>query len=240
MLREAIKKILGEVNLGIIDYYRFPKRANAWGGPFNGQEVRKEIFVDIMRQTRPEAIIETGSYLGTTTEYFAETGLPVFTIEGVARIYGYAKARLRKHKNVKLYNGDSRDELKELFKCKFKKKQSRSLFIYLDAHWYEDLPLKSEIEIIYENHTSSVVMVDDFQVPDDSGYTYDDYENGNVLNMKYLAEIIDKYDLSVYFPAKLSGQETGMKRGSVVICKSDSEISNKLSAVHSLRSFVVK
>ena len=71
MLREIFKKLLGEVNLGVLDYYRFPDRGNTWGGPFNGQEIRKQIYIDIIRMVKPEAIIETGTYQGTTTKLFA-------------------------------------------------------------------------------------------------------------------------------------------------------------------------
>ncbi len=237
MLREIFKKLLGEVNLGVLDYYRFPDRGNTWGGPFNGQEIRKQIYIDIIRMVKPEAIIETGTYQGTTTKLFANENLPVLSIEGVARNYGYAKVRLRKFKNVTLYNGDSRDKLRGLFQGKLKNKKNSRLFFYLDAHWYEDLPLKEEVNIIFENCPHAVVMVDDFKVPDNTGYTYDDYGIGKSLDLEYLIEEIDEYNLAVYFPSKSSKQETGMKRGSVVLCQLDLEVNSILDGVHSLRRY---
>ena len=80
-------------------------------------------------------------------------------------------------------------------------------------------------------------MIDDFCVPDDSGYEFDDYGEGKILNLSYLSRVIEAHNLSVYFPAKPSNFETGAKRGCVVL------ISKSLSArfkksVTSLREYV--
>ena len=89
------------------------------------------------------------------------------------------------------------------------------VFFYLDAHWGEHLPLKEEIEVIFTNWNAPVVMVDDFQVPG-TDYGYDDYGPGKVLNMSYL-EPIQHLQLHAFFPAAEAKQETGAKRGCVVL-----------------------
>jgi len=218
-MKKLLKAILGDIKLGKLDYFRFPERAQTWGGPFNGQEARKEIFLNIVSITGTKAIVETGTYLGTTTEFFAGTGLPVFSVESAPRNYGYAKVRLRKHRNVSLQLGDSRKVLSSLFESELANKQYDRLFFYLDAHWGEDIPLIGEIEIIYKNCDSAIIMIDDFQVPDDSGYFYDNYGDSKVFNLSYLSKPIEQFNLAAYFPKKPSQQETGMKRGSVVLCK---------------------
>lgn len=55
------------------------------------------------------------------------------------------------------------------------------LFAYLDAHWGEDLPLAEKLEIVFSWDSDAIVMIDDFQVPDDPGYAYDDYGPGKAL-----------------------------------------------------------
>ena len=89
----------------------------------------------------PTSIVETGTYRGTTTTFFAASGLPVFTIEARARNYGYAKARLRHLENVRLIHGDSRTALLELLQSANALPEAGIPFVYLDAHWKEDLPL---------------------------------------------------------------------------------------------------
>jgi hypothetical protein len=72
-------------------------------------------------------------------------------------------------------------------------------FFYLDAHWYDHLPLLDEMTLILERMSNSVIMVDDFQVPDDPGYCYDDYGEGQVLDLRYLLPLAH-YDFAIFFP----------------------------------------
>jgi hypothetical protein len=76
----------------MIDYIRSRDRGADWG-PFNGQNARQVLFVEIIANTRPDAIVETGTFLGVTTELLSETGLPVFSIELHPRNYGFVRAR---------------------------------------------------------------------------------------------------------------------------------------------------
>ena len=152
--------------LGAIEYARYPDRAAAWGGPFNGQPFRQALFRALIRQLEPAAIVETGTYLGTTTEFLAETGLPVFTIEADPHRYGFARARLWRRRNVTLLHDDSRAALRTLFDGPLRGFANHILFFYLDAHWNDDLPLVEELDIVFVRCPKAVVMVDDFRVPE--------------------------------------------------------------------------
>ena len=93
------------------------------------------------------------------------------------------------------------------------------LFIYLDAHWYEDLPLEEEIEIICSSFKDYVIMVDDFEVPGDRGYGYDDYGKSKSLTLKQFSRVFKRHDLVALFPSVPSSEESGYKRGCVVLVK---------------------
>jgi hypothetical protein len=66
--KRVLRSLLGEQIIGMIDYIRSPDRGAAWGGPFNGQPVRQALFREIIATMRPQGIVETGTYLGTTTD----------------------------------------------------------------------------------------------------------------------------------------------------------------------------
>ena len=217
--KSLVRMLLGETICGELDFIRFPELGRAWGGSFNGQKGRQALFRDLIERLDPAAIVETGTYFGTTTELFAKIGVPVFTIENNARNYGFARARLRRHRNVTLRYGDSPAQLRSLFDGPLGSLGERSLYCYLDAHWNDDLPLLEELEIIFGRCQNAVVMIDDFQVPDDPGYVYDDYGVGKVLNAEYIAPVVDTQGLMVFYPAAPSDEETGEKAGSAILCK---------------------
>jgi hypothetical protein len=211
------KKILGETRVGAVDYYRFPERRMAWGGPFNGQVGRRAIFEVILSTAAPALILETGTFLGTTTELMAKTRIAVVSVEGNARSYGFARMRLRRFPNVELRLGDSRIELRRALNLRGCARELQPVFAYLDAHWNEDLPLAEELESVFSAYPNAVVMIDDFQVPDDSGYGYDDYGPGKALDRTYIAGARARHALAALYPSLRSFQETGARRGCVVL-----------------------
>lgn len=220
-IRSAARWLLSEQLIGMIDYYRFPDLRDSWGGPFNGQKSRVELFHALMERFAPEAIIETGTYQGTTAEFLAGFNRPVFTIEGHGRTYGFARARLRKFRNVTLLHGDSRQVLNCLFSGPLQRFSGRTLFFYLDAHWNADLPLAQELDVIFRHCPRAVVMIDDFAVPCDPAYVYDDYGPGKALTPEYLAPMLLEHRLVALYPATPGESETGARRGCVVLASAN-------------------
>lgn len=215
MFRAVVRKIAGPKILGMRDYYLWPALRAGFNGPFNGQEFRKRIFKDILAITAPVAIVETGTFRGTTTEYMAQvSALPIHTVELDPRLYGFAKARFLWNSRVRCACGDSRPFLRRVMS--HSGQAAKSVFVYLDAHWNDDLPLKEEIEIIFGLCKRSVVMIDDFQVPNDEGYAYDKYSHRQCLDLNYL-DRIQSIPLQLFFPACPSAQETGARRGCAVL-----------------------
>ena len=77
------------------------------------------------------------------------------------------------------------------------------------------------------------VLIDDFRVPDDPGYAFDDYGPGKVLEPALLASLAQS-SLSVFWPTAHSDAETGARRGWVVLA-TQGPVTDALVRVHGLR-----
>lgn len=232
MFKNILRRLVGERTIGMLEYFLMPRLKDNWGGPFNGQEYRQRIYGDLIERIPFEAIVETGTYRGATTALLAESGLPVYTVEASPRFYAYAKLRLRSFREcVHLLQGDSRGVLEQL--SHDPEMTHDAVFFYLDAHWRDDLPLREEVQLIFSHWGRAVVMVDDFEVPG-TKYSFDDYGPDKVLNLTYL-EPLDHLHLRAYFPAMTADEETGARRGCVVLCN-DPVVARTLDDIDTLRS----
>jgi hypothetical protein len=194
-------------------YYRHPEMLDLWGGPFNGQSFRQLMYLDLANSCSFEAIVETGTFRGSTTRFLAENsgGAPVYSCEYSPVNFEFAKWRLRGSQNLLLFNLDSREFIREL-----KISRQARTFFYLDAHWGADLPLQEELDLIFQNFENFVVMIDDFEVPNDPGYQVDDYGPGKRLSPRDFPLHRDTR-IACYFPARAASQESGLKRGAIVL-----------------------
>ena len=218
---------------GKLDYHLRPGLRQGIVGPLNGQAHRQRMFNEIVTALKPAAIIETGTFRGTTTQYMhLQSGAPVWTTEVSPKYFAFAQCMLSKHRDVKVALSDSRAFLKKLSVDPAVPKQN--VFFYLDAHWQDDLPLRDEVQIIMKSWKQVAIMVDDFKVEDDPGYTYDDYGEGKCLELSYIGRFED-YGLQAFFPSVPSSQETSLKRGSVVLM--DRAATEMAGNVPSLRKF---
>jgi hypothetical protein len=194
-------------------------------GPFNGQNARQQIIRDLVFSLRIEQFVETGTFRGITTEFLANLlGAPVFTVELQPRYFVVAKQRLAQYPWVTVELGDSRSFLRGLA-SKEELRERRTLF-YLDAHWggsslleknapsERDLPLRDELSIIVEAWLNAVVVIDDFEVPDDPGYAFDDYGPGRRLSADYLPALPG---WALLYPSVRPDKETGVRRGCGVL-----------------------
>lgn len=181
----------------------------------NGQTGRKAIVNELFQRISFTAAVETGTYMGQTTGYLASSfHIPVHSSEIIPRYYHVSRRLLRDLPNVHLHCRDARAFLDEI--SRELARDSGPLFFYLDAHWYEDLPLVEEVRLIASRWTDYVVLIDDFQVPGDPGYGFDRYGDRN-LNLSLLAPALQASGIEAFFPAIHSSQESGRKRGSVLL-----------------------
>ena len=177
--------------------------------PFNGQEYRRRCIDAIIAAVQPHEIIETGTFRGSTTRYFAEHyECPVYTIDNNRYLYLYSKLRLLRHPRAHAWFGDSRKLLRQR---KAAGANAIPTFFYLDAHWRADLPLRDEVNFIIRHWAEAVICIDDFRVDDDPGYSYARYRVFFTLDYIALPS-----DVAVYFPAAPSSSETGLKKSGAV------------------------
>ena len=186
------------------------------GTGMNGQQKRKQIVELIFRLFRPQLAVETGTFFGGTTGYLATTlNVPVISCELRERYHHVAKRLLRELSNVELRLQDSRSFLRDL--ATVSAMTDQRTFFYLDAHWYDDLPLCDELDIIAGHWPQFVAVIDDFKVPDAPDYGYDDYGTGRQLDLSLIDACLKKHALRAYFPRVPAREETGQRRGCCIV-----------------------
>lgn len=207
------------VNAAALIDLQDPRLKQIWGGAFNGQMGRRSIMSELVVGLGVTAILETGTFRGSTTEYMAERfNLPVYSCEVNRRYYHYSRLRLADKPNVKLTLSDSRIFLKTLLESG--DLPDGQLLCYLDAHWADDLPIWEEIDLIFALNPSAIAVVDDFRVPGDRGFHYDDYGRGKCLSAIDLRANVAA-EIDMLFPKRSAAAETGARRGMVALAKSE-------------------
>jgi predicted O-methyltransferase YrrM len=176
----------------------------------NGQKARVRVFHAINDQVRFDNYIETGTYLGMTTDFLAriamKSGARVYSCELDARFFAIARRTAGRLSNVHLHHGDSVPFLRSLLP----RLSSTMNFVYLDAHGYDCLPLRDELSILKQCR-NTVVMIDDFKVPSDERFGWDKYDDERELCLRYIEDLIDADD--VYLPSYPATHERVTYRG---------------------------
>lgn len=185
-----------------------------WPGmayPFNGQRARLQTVRALIARFDPDALIETGAFIASTTRFFCGNGVPVYSAEVKPSFLLLSRLRLGWASGARLFRGDSRTMLTRLAETR----PFERPLVYLDAHWWSDVPVVSELDILFGTWSELVVIVDDFRVDDDPGYAYDEY-NGIALSLE---NVTIPPDAMTAFPAIESDAETGARRGALYLAK---------------------
>ena len=195
-------------------------RAALTGKPyfFNGQGTRARVFRAIDKAVPFQNYIETGTFLGMTTDFLARTALKrgarVLSCEINERHFAIANRTVGHWQNVRLHQANSVDFLRTLGDTLSK----ATNFVYLDAHWGGYLPLRDELAIVRE-WPNTIVMIDDFKVPFDSRFGWDKYDEERKICLEHIAETIG--DRAVYFPGYPAPEEgSPAPRGYAVLAMS--------------------
>lgn len=192
-----------------------PTKWHPFGGPFNGQRGRQELVTNLLATMKPAAIIETGTNSGDTTAFLAEVSkADVYSVDINPRFYYFARMRLRLRPNIHLALDDSRQYIAKLARSGSFPREN--VFFYLDAHISADLPLPAELLTINDHWSDWAALVDDFEVPGDAEYQFNDYgEFGRLVVSELPSKLLS--NAALYFPTLPGATETGLKRGCVII-----------------------
>lgn len=198
----------------------------------NGQYFRRKIVSGLLNNINFNCIIETGTEYGFSTAYFSTFNKKVISIEKSKPLFYLAKKKLENFKNIHLILNDSKNIENILNQNQIDK--DSQIFFYLDAHSENDYPLLKELEFITSNYKKNLILIDDFQVPNDDGYGYDSF-NGKKLNFKLIKNSLFGKNF-IYFPKISSKVETGRLRGYVLITNYE-EAKNKLDKMNEIYLF---
>ncbi len=177
----------------------------------------EEDFLEMIeRATAALHFIETGTYLGDTTQKASEHFAAVSTIELDKKLYQKAQKRFKRQTDITLYQGDSAKLLPELLE-----NQTDKLVIFLDAHYSlgetaqgpSNTPILHELEVIQTSGIDTAILIIDdirmFYTPITSvaGTFIEAYPTLNeiveqilAINPDYQCAVI--YDTLVAFPAQ--------------------------------------
>ena len=122
----------------------------------------EDLVVDIVEKAKPGRWMETGTHLAWTSLWARQRfpSLWIYTVENNDEYFRLSGENLSDSQSVLRGHGDSREFLQA-----FAKSEPLTLF-WLDAHFWEDHPLRGECEIV-SKLDRYIVLVDDFHCGDD-------------------------------------------------------------------------
>ncbi len=151
----------------------------------HGDPNMQAILAKIIELLTPETVIETGTFHGDSSRWFAERVPAVLTCEIRDDFAGSAEANATAHGVTNIYQrrGSSLTHLpgmltvaRELGGCSL---------VFLDAHWQDEWPLVGELEMAKHARDTlfngwMVVVVDDFQVPGRTNFSAPEGGGGTI------------------------------------------------------------
>ncbi len=158
-------EIMGLDGIGAEKKDQFKKWEERKFAPPSPNFIKKEC---LMRNGFPESTwIETGTYLGETTEFISMNSRQVYSIEPEPLLFENAKKKLENIKNIEIINGTSEEVMPLLLS-----KISGNVNFWLDGHYSagvtfkgeKDTPILDELNCIGENLArfgKVCIMIDD-------------------------------------------------------------------------------
>ncbi len=182
--------------------------------PLHGNIISIKSFKLLVDNLNVDCIIETGTYKGFTTNFFAKSfpNLPIYTCEINEFNYKKAKENLKCYKNVTVFNKSSPEFIDMLIE---KKLIGKRPFFYLDAHWLNNWPLEEELRIIFNKLKSAIILIDDFKVPEKNDFAFDKYYGKECSLDRVIPNLNKNKKYNILFPnyrkEELSEKEKKLK-----------------------------
>ena len=177
--------------------------------PFAGDIIAEYEFIKLKKKFNIKNVVETGSYVFSTTKWLCENFDLVYTYENNEHFYGVGVDKVRTFTNVRAFLEDSISGLQKL-----KDKLPEPTIFFLDAHWGEYCPLLDELDVISTLNTTPIIVIHDFKTNNpDLGF---DRYNENDFCLEWIENHIKK----IYpngFDYYYNTQAVGAKRGIIYI-----------------------
>lgn len=181
-------------------------------GAFNQDIHLCQKFIDIKSHNDLDTVVETGTYHGVTTEWFAQNFNKVYTVECNEAYYKEALGRISKYQNIKHYLMDSPLFLEKILT----EIDDNKTIIFLDAHWYTN-PVLNELEAIKRSGKKPILSIHDFKVPNRPDFGFDVYpEQGIVYDWNWIEPHINSIYGSNY-EVFYNQEAVGARRGCIFI-----------------------
>ncbi|MCP4591519.1 MAG: hypothetical protein GY842_12305 [bacterium] len=127
--------------------------------------------------------LETGTWKGHTTVALAQVFPTVYTIEIDDERFEANQARLASYPNVTALHGPSPQVMLKLIDH-----LEYPLFVFLDAHWEADWPLRDELKILLSVRRPKLILIHDFKVPG-RDFGYDRYGEQE-CSLEYIGDLL--------------------------------------------------
>ncbi len=178
--------------------------------PFNSDSYMEKEFLRIRDTYNIENVIETGTYKGVTTNWFAMNFQNIYSIEFIRQYYEEASRNLKSHNNVTLFNSDSRKVLPSIVD-----KLKGNTLLFLDAH-RNDNPLKPELEIIAESGLRPYICIHDMKNPTDPTMGFDTVPDQDIVyEFSWLKPHLDILYGENQYEYYFNKQAEGARRGAL-------------------------
>lgn len=179
---------------------------------FEGDRFLKEEFKKIIDRHQIGLLIESGSYLGSTTRQLASMVPIVVTIEINPEYHAIAADKCKGLK-TNHYLGNSADVLPEILAGVH---IDEKILIFCDAHWNQYNPLLDELKAIKESGFKPCIIVHDFKVPSIPELGFDTYA-GQDYEWSWIEESINNIYGKDGYTYYYNSQAEGAKRGVIFI-----------------------
>jgi len=155
---------------------------------FNSAPELRPLFHNLRNRYQIKTVIETGTYQGASTAFFALAFPEVHTIDISPQFRGESQERLSSFANIQFHLGSSEKVLAHILPTL----KDRFILFYLDAHWDEFWPLLDELEEINKtHHQRCIIVIDDIKVPGRNDIPFDAYKEKE-CSYEYVKEKIEK------------------------------------------------
>lgn len=178
---------------------------------FNRDTKLQDKFIELVQEHGILSVIETGTFEGKTTAFFAEHVEKVVTIESSGDYFKKCD-HLDELKNVTRLLGSSADRMADAIRCT----QAPRLY-FLDAHWGGGNPLLAELEAISLSGEEPVIIVHDFQVPGCPSLGYDMFDKDTPICLELVTPVLRKIygsNAAISFNDDSAG---GSRRGVLIV-----------------------